>query len=221
MCFRASNKRSRGFTLLEVMTATMIVAMLSFTLYWFLTTQLYAIHESQEVVDDRESLGAAVRFLQARLWELPLRGNNQLLGQANQFHGQPSDELTWLCTAGQGVLTSAAPGQYRVTLAVQPVSDTSKELELGLRRERLDANAQRDVEFYARGTAGQKYNWLPLVHPMAALEIRYFDSRLNSWQDRWTDPQKYPNLVRVSLWKREGDAPVEAVLTVPSANVQR
>jgi len=221
MCFRVSNKRSRGFTLLEVITATMIVGMLSFTLYRFLTTQLYAIRVSQGVVDDRESLGAVVRFLQAQLGEMPPRGDNQLLGQANRFHGQPSDEMTWLCWAGQGVLTSAAPGQYRVTLAVQPVSDISKELELGLRRERLDAGAQRDVEFYARGTAGQKYNWLPLIHPMAALEIRYFDDRLNSWLDRWTDPASYPSLVRVRLWKREGDAPMEAVIAVPAANVQR
>ena len=220
MCFRVSNKRG-GFTLLEVMTATMIVAMLSFTLYRFLTTELYAIHASQEEVDDRESLEAVVRLLQAHLWELPPRGTNELLGQANRFHGQSSDEITWLCWAGQGVLTSAAPGQYRVTMTIQPVSERSADLELGLRRERLDADAQKDVAFYSRGTAGQKYNWLPLIHPMAALEIRYYDARLNSWQDRWTDPQRYPSLVRVQLWKRAGDPPLEVVLTVPAAEVQQ
>jgi hypothetical protein len=56
---------------------------------------------------------------------------------------------------------------------------------------------------------------------MAALEIRYYDARLNSWQDRWTDPQRYPSLVRVRLWKRAGDPPLEVVLTVPAANVQQ
>jgi len=203
------------------MTATMIVALLSFSLYRFLTSQLHAIRLSQETIDDRESLQAVIQFLQVQLGDLSPKGDNQLLGQANQFHGLASDEITWLTWAGQGVLTSAAAGQYRVTLAVQPVSDTSREFELGLRRQRLDADAQTDVDFYSRGTAGQKYNWLPLIHPMAAMEIRYFDRRLNAWQDRWTDPKNFPSLVRVRLWKRADDAPLEAVLAVPLAQVQR
>ena len=199
----------------------MIVALLSFTLYRFLETQLRAIHVSQEMIEGQESMEAVVAFLRDRLGEMTPKTDNQLLGAANQFHGQRSDEITWLSHAGQGVLTSAAPGQYRVTMAIQPVTETSRELELGLRRERLDKDAQSDVDFFARGTAGQKYNWLSLIRPMAGLEIRYFDKRLNLWVNRWSDPKSLPALVRVKLWKEPGDTPWEAVLPVPASRLQR
>jgi hypothetical protein len=220
MRISGSNRFSGAFTLVEVMTATMIVALLSFTLYRFLVSQLNGIRLSQNVVEERDSLHAVVGFLQSQLGELPPRGQNELLGVANQFHGQPSDEITWICWGGEGVLTAAAPGNYRVTLAVQPVSDTSTELELGLRRQRLNGTEQRDINFYSKGTAGQKYNWLSIMRPMQAMEIRYFDRRLNVWVDRWNDPKTYPPLVRVRLWKRAGDPPMEAVITLPAANVR-
>src|SRR5947209_4366293 len=106
MCCRTSNSASTGFTLLEVMTATMIMALLSFTLFRFVSTQLYAIHTSQVTVEDRESLMSVARFLQGQLADLPPRGDNLLLGEVNKFRGQPSDEITWLCGSGEGVLTS-------------------------------------------------------------------------------------------------------------------
>ena len=107
------------------------------------------------------------------------------------------------------------------TLTVQPVSGKSTEIELGLRRRPSDPNDQTIAKELNRGGGDAKYNWLPLIRPMAALEVRYFDGRLNAWTDAWTDPNRRPDLVRVRLWKRADDAPVEAVLPVPSAHFQQ
>ena len=101
------------------------------------------------------------------------------------------------------------------------MGDRSAETELGLRRKPIDPLAAIDSTQPARGGGTDKYNWVPLIRPMAALEIRYFSVQLNAWQDAWTDENRRPDLVRVRLWKRADEPPVEAVLAVPSARVQR
>jgi hypothetical protein len=118
------------------------------------------------------------------------------------------------------VLTAGAPGQYRVTMTVQPIESTSNELELGLRREPITDEARSNVDFFSRGSGVNRYNWVPLVK-MAAFEVRYFDSRLNAWLDRWTDQTARPQLVRLRLWQDPTQPPVEAVLPVPSAAMQQ
>ena len=221
MSIRARNNAAHGFTLLEVMLATMIVALLTSVLFRFVSTNLQAMHDTTEIQDERESVQAVVRFLQTQLADLPRRENSALLGNPLKLHDLASDELIWRTHAGPGVLTTAAPGEYRVTMTVQPVESTSSELELGLRREPITAEARTDVDFFARGSGANKYNWIPLVRPMAEFEVRYFDPRLNAWLDRWTDQAQRPTLVRVRLRKNADDPFTEAVLPVPSAQMQQ
>lgn len=221
MSIRAKDNAPRGFTLLEVMIATMIIALLATTLFRFVSTNLRAMKDTTELQDERESLQAVVRFLQTQLADLPPRQNGVLLGNPLKLHDLSSDELIWRTHAGQGVLTAAAPGEYRVTMTVQPVESTSSELELGLRREPITPEARADVDFFARGSGASKYNWVSLIRPMAAFEVRYFDPRLNAWLDRWTDQTARPQLVRVRLWKNADDPPVEAILPVPSSQMQQ
>jgi prepilin-type N-terminal cleavage/methylation domain-containing protein len=221
MFIRARSNARRGFTLLEVMIATLIISLLAFTLFRFVSANLQAMKFTTELQDERESVQAVVRFLQTQLADLPRRENGAILGNPLKLHDLSSDELIWRANAGQGVLTAAAPGEYRVTMTVQPVESTSSELELGLRREPITTEARADVDFFARGSAASKYNWVSLVRPFAAFEVRYFDPRLNAWLDRWTDQTARPLLVRVRLWKNADDPPVEAILPVPSANMQQ
>ena len=223
MSIRARNNAARGFTLLEVMIATVIIAMLTFTLLRFVTANLNAMKYTSELQDERAAVQAVVRFLQAQLADLPRGGNGNaaLLGNPLKLHDLACDELIWRTHAGPGVLTTAAPGEFRVTMTVQPVESTSRELELGLRREPITAEARTDVDFFARGSGANKYNWVTLIRPFSAFEVRYFDPRLNAWLDRWTDQNARPTLVRVKLWKNADDAPVEAILPVPSAQMQQ
>jgi hypothetical protein len=159
--------------------------------------------------------------VQAQLSDLPVHGSGVLLGKANQFHDLSSDEMTWLCRAGQGVMTGAAPGEYRVTLTVQPAKDHAAELELGLRREAVTADAKSDVDFFQRGSGTAKYNWLPLIRPVAALEIRYWDARTNSQIKQWNDLNARPTFVHMKIWKRADDLPYDVILPVPAAHLQQ
>lgn len=222
MSSRANNQARRAFTLLEVIIATMIVGMMVITLYRFLSANLTAIRVSTELNDEREAVQAVVRLIQGQLNELTPRVPGSLIGKPLKFRGLSNDELTWRCPAGPGVLTTAAPGEFRVTLTVQPVKENSAETELGLRRKQIDPTEAIDTTIQpVRGGGTDQYNWVPLIRPMAAIEVRYFNQQLNAWQDMWNDLNRRPDLVRVRLWKRADEPPVEAVFAVPSAKLQR
>lgn len=208
-----------AFTLLEMIIALMITSMVVMTLYRFVSTNLFTIHAATELGEERDTLGAAVRYLQAQMNTLPPIEDSTLSGRSLKFHGLSSDEITWAAPAGPGLLTTAAPGDFNVTLAVQPVDEKSTETELGLRRQPVSRNtASLNLN---RGGAGGRYDWLPLIRPMAALEIRYFDPQANSWSDTWTDAARRPQLIRLRLWKHADDAPLEAMIRVPSAQIAK
>jgi len=202
-----------------MMIALMVTAMIVFTLYRFVSAHLATINTTMEIGEERDALNTVIKLVQTQLDTLPVLENGALTGKASKFHGFSNDELTWVCSAGAGLLTTAAPGQFQVTLTVQPVSEASAETELGLRRQPTPDN--KAVIELQRGGAAGRYDWLPLIRPMAALEIRYFDEQAQSWSDQWTDPGRRPALVRLRLQKRADDAPLEAVIGIPSAQIVR
>lgn len=219
MSCRAPRKR-RAFTLLEVIIATIIIGMIAMTLYRFLATNLTVIRYSSELTDERDALQGVIRLLETQLNDLPRREPDALIGQAFKFQNLSNDEITWKCSAGAGLLTTAAAGEFQVTMTVQPVSAQSRETELGLRRRFIDPLAAVDTTEPVRGAGTDAYHWVSLIRPVAAFEVRYFDRQLNAWQDAWRDPQRRPELVRVRLWKRVEEPPIEAILPVASARMQ-
>src|SRR5205823_6458257 len=105
-------------TLLEVMIAVAIIGLMMVSVYRFVRANLVAIYTSAEIVAERQETTGLINFLQAQLEDLPMRQPGALLGKPAKFHDLAADEMTWLCRAGQGVLTTSAPDEYRVTLVI-------------------------------------------------------------------------------------------------------
>lgn len=201
--FCAQNKRPRGaFTLLEVVISVAIIGMIAVTLYRFIESNLRAIGYSTQLSSDEAALQGLMASLQAQLNDLPLAEPGVLLGENHQFSEKPSDEMQWLTHAGNGLFTQFAEGEYKVTLALRPVPNTNT-LELGLRR------------VLATAPPGGDLHWLRLLTAVDALEIRYFDLRLNAWLEKWTDQQARPALVRIRIWRAGAESPFEAILALP------
>lgn len=200
--------KSFAFTLLEVLIGVLIIALLMTSLYRFVQANLKAIQITSAVANDRQQIAGLIDFLQVQLQDLPTGPQGALIGSGGKIRDRASDQMEWISQAGHGLFTTAAPGEYRVTLAIQPVSKSSPELEIGLRRRLSDADEKN-------------YNWLPLLRPAAALEIRYFDWRLGAWLDRYTDQNVRPQLVRVRIWRDAENPPFEAVLAIPSSRLNR
>ena len=219
MSGRSNLRARRAFTLLEMIIALMITSMIVLSLYRFVSAHLTTMRVSTESGEERDTLDSVVRYLQAQMIALPAIGDSTLGGQPFKFRGLESDEISWNCPAGPGLLTTAASGNFKVTLAVQPVDERSTETELGLRRQAVPGNASSLS--LNRGGAGERYDWVPLIRPMAAMEIRFFDPQGNSWKDAWSDPARRPPLMRVRLWRHADDAPIEAMIRVPSAQIAK
>jgi hypothetical protein len=190
-----------GFTLLEVITATFLVALVGLSIHRFVQLNVTAMQFANTRTTAEMSIQALVAMIEDQLRSLPSQPSAALSGEPHKFRELASDEIRWFTRAGNGLFTRSAIGDYRVTLTLQPV-EKGHRLQLGLRRARPDGDVS-------------DYDWLPLLDGVVALEIRYFDTRLNSWMEKWSDPIARPALVRLRIWRSTDGPPHEAIIALP------
>jgi prepilin-type N-terminal cleavage/methylation domain-containing protein len=201
-------RRPAGFTLLEIMVGVGVLGMLLISMYQLVGTQLLALQTTRESQVESVAMQGLVRYVQGILAGLPLKQNDVLRGVHHVYGMVPADELQWIARPGLGVLTSAAADDdYAVTLTIQPRTSTSRRQDLGIRR-RLVTEPD------------SSYEWITLLPDIVALEFAYFHPSLGLWQEKWEDTNTRPTLVRMKVWRREGEEPFEIVLPVPSARIQ-
>lgn len=193
-------RRHRAFTLLEITLAVAILGLMAVSIYRFVATNLIAVRVSAQVNADDARYAGFANLLTEQLQNLP-PGQGTLGGEPYKFSGRSRDEITWICSAGPGLFTRYAKGDYSVTLRLKPIPKTDL-MELGVTRAPEDDT----------GPTNADKSWVPLIEDLRSMEIRYFDPRLNAWVDRWTDRGTLPHLVRVTLDRVGGSVPWEAII---------
>ena len=200
---RAKRARSSAFTLLEIMFAVVILAMMSMAIFRFVQSNLSALRISSEV-NATDSRYSGFESLLATQWQSLPAGTGALVGEPFKLNERPRDEITWVCSAGPGLLTRYAAGEYRVSMRLRPVAKDSEKMEIGLaRRPKTD-----------EANAADRESWIPLLPNVQSLQIRYFDPRLNTWVERWTDTVTLPRLVKVAIARTDSPAPWEAIIAL-------
>ena len=193
-----------GFTLLEIVLAVAILAMMSLAIYRFVQTNLTALRISSATnLSDAQYAGFA--SLLTTQWSSLPAGTGALLGEPIKLNNRPRDEITWICGAGPGLLTRYAAGEYRVSMRLRPMEKEADGMELGFARQAFN-DGERD---------GGDESWIPLIRNVQTMKISYFDPRLNVWVEKWTDTLTLPRLVRVVIGR--GDAATPWELVVPLA----
>ena len=185
------------------MLAVMVMALVIFAIYRFVEVDLQAIKISSEDTVQKGAVQALVAVLEEEFSNLPPAESSALMGEAHLFGGKASDQVEWLTRPGNGLFTQAASGQWKVTLILRPQGKT---YTLGLLRQSSGSNSSEE-------------NWLPLLPNVDAVEIRFFDQRVNVWLDKWADTNTRPSLVRVRIWRTGQTAPYEAVIELPPARL--
>ncbi len=195
--------RRSAFTLLEIVLAVAILAMMSLAIYRFVATNLTVLRiSSQETEADARYTGL-LNLLTAQWQNLPT-GNAALTGEPFKLSDRSRDEITWFCGAGPGLLTRYAAGDYRVNLRLRPVPGKDERMELGiLRRPKGDA-----------GNSTENESWVTLLPDVQTLRIRYFDPRVNSWVDKWSDPATLPRLIKLVIGRSDRTLPWEAIVAL-------
>jgi prepilin-type N-terminal cleavage/methylation domain-containing protein len=190
--------RTVGFTLLEIMLAVAIMALIGIGIYRFVASTMTAVQVSTITDQEHSVVTAFADYLSAQMLALPSAKAGAITGEAHRFSGVSSDELQWIGRAGSSLLTRHAGGEWTVTLTTKPLD--GGEYELGMRRQ--DIRHQRDAD------------WLPLFRRVKGFEVRYFDPARKDWMEKWTDTQARPSLVKVKLWR--GPEAFEWVLPIPA-----
>ena len=181
----------------------MILAMMSVSIYRFVQSNLSALRISADV-NTSDARYSGFESLLATQWQSLPAGTGALLGEPFKLNERPRDEITWVCSAGPGLLTRYAAGEYRVSMRLRPVAKESDKMEIGLaRRPKTD-----------EANAAERETWIPLLPNVQSLQIRYFDPRLNTWVDRWTDTVTLPRLVKVAIARTDSAAPWEAIIAL-------
>jgi len=199
---RVDRRRPRAFTLLEITLAVAILGMMALAVYRFVSANLTAVRLSTEINETDARYQGLANLLTGQLQDLS-PGQGTLAGEPYKFSGRSRDEMTWICSAGPGLLTRYATGEFSVTLRLRPI-ERSDQMELGIVRESDDDS----------NPVPENKSWVSLLTGVNTMEIRYFDPRLNAWVDRWTDRGMLPHLVRLTIDRAGASVPWEAVLAL-------
>ena len=193
--------RRRAFTLLEIMLAVAILGMMSLAIFRFVQSNLIALKFSSETAA-AEAQYDGLRDLLTTEWQTltPMRAN--LTGEPFKLNERERDEIKWRCSAGPGVLTRYAPGEFGVTLRLQPDKQKGDRLDLGLLRRSQEKSDTGEVN----------ESWVPLVNDVSSLEISYFDPNANNWLPRWPGGGRLPSLIKISVGRGNAGVPWEAII---------
>ncbi len=198
--FSNRNAKSSAFTLLEVMLAVCVLALVGVSVYRFVETTLTAVRLSTAAERERALGTAFVAYLRGQMLALPSARSGAITGEPHRFNDISSDELRWIARPGSGLLTRHATGEWVVTLTTKRLDNG--EYELGLRRQ--------DIE--AKKSAG----WLPLFRGVHGFEVRYYDQARAQWMEKWTNTESRPALIRVRLCRDPSPEAYEIVLPIPA-----
>jgi hypothetical protein len=191
--------RIGGFTLLEIMLAVGILGLMSLAIFRFVQANMTALRLSSDT-SAMDSQYDGLRDLLTTEWQSlsPTRG--RMIGEPFKLNDRERDVITWNCSAGPGLLTRYAPGEFTVALRLQPENEKSDRLDLGLLRKPKDAS---DV-------GERQETWVPLIKNVSSLQISYFNPRANTWVDRW--PGGLPSLIKITVGRNDAAVPWEAII---------
>ena len=206
---------SRGFTLLEVIVAVMILGMTALGIFRFVQSTLRAVASSVDDTEQQLATERLVALIQDEMFNLPPRNQSSLIGESLKLGGSDKDTLEWRSRGGPGIMTTAVSGEFRVKLRIQPADQKSGRYEIGVwRRPALLDTAGGLVA----GGSDKDATWVPLLQGVTGLRLRYWDQRLGQLLDAWRDPAVRPAFIIMSITQEGEDVPYEAVIRVPSAN---
>ncbi len=209
--------RQSGFTLLEVLLAVAIMGLTTLGIFRFVQSTVRATADSVRDTEEQLAVDRLVALVQEEFYNLPARGQTNIQGESLKLNGADFDSIEWRSRGGPGLMTTAATGEYRVKLRIQPVEKNSNKYEIGFWRRPALLETSGGL---VAGGSDKDATWVPLLPNVAALRLRYWDSRLGQLLDSWRDPSVKPSFVIMSITLEGEVTPYEAVLRIPISAVQ-
>jgi len=193
MCFPASRfrpKRQTGFTLVEVLVAVALLAMIAFMVFGSLITTTRIIDAGREQAAREEAVRRVLRLMAEELSVASGASAFPWVGVNGAQESQPADTVAFL-TVNDGV--GAATGKDGDLMRVVYTRDGT-----------------RLVRFVRRNLYGlteESLDQIDLADHISGFNVRYFDSQALIWVDDWAAVAgKSPKALLLEITLQEPDA---------------
>lgn len=201
-------------TLLEVVLAVAVLTMISLAVFQFVKANVSAIKTTSEDINEQMALERLVELVQEEFYNLPGSGQSTLLSKAVRVSNRDLDTVEWRSKGGPGLLTTAAKGEYQARLRMKPLATNSSQYEIGIERELV---MQETALGLVAGAGTSKPSWVVLIPNAQSFRCRFFDPRLNTEVENWSDPSARPSFMRLSIMRVGDTVPMIAVVGIPAA----
>jgi general secretion pathway protein J len=169
MSFRQAPQGSEGgFTLIEILLAVSLVAMMATLVFGSLYVTINAIDSARASSADEQIVRSTLRLMTDELSVSESRTTFPWTGINGQYEGRPADSVAFLTM-----------GQFRG-------ADSAKDTELV--RIVYTREGDRLLRFVRRnlyGLTDESVEQVELATKVKGFNIRYYDSKSNLWLDEW------------------------------------
>ena len=168
MCLRPRPASETGFTLVEVLLATALVAVIAAMVFGSLNLSAIAIDGARRAAAREQLLRSTLRIMSEELSTAVATPIGPMVGMNSTQDGQPADTLAFNTL-----------GRFRGGDSIQE----SEMVRIVYTRER-----DRVLRFIRRniyGVTDDSIDQFELAKLVKAFNVRYFDPQANAWVDEW------------------------------------
>ena len=185
--------RCRGFTLLELLVALTLFAILMTAMLGGLRLGARVWDVSSTHLEDSDGVLTIRRFLRQRLEDAtPATGISEQTSDQPVFIGEPRN-----LRLASSMPASLGEGLFLLHLALSPQAETSEVNNLVLRWRSWPARSAEDVRERT------------ILHDVVGIRFAYYATgdkeAVGRWHDSWRDQHALPDLIRVDIQFPPGD----------------
>ncbi len=231
MCTNPTNADSKpqrlasGFTLIEVVVALTILAMITGTLFAIIQGSVKAASQIEQIQRENDSISRLLDVLRKTFSTLPSAATLQLTSAEQS----PSEQQELLITGAPHTFGfGPSPISYSATtLSLRPdlegrVDEAGNPLfSLSLSRDDLIPRTGENAMALGQELDGvlaqddQGRNWMPLLQDVSSLVWRFYRLSDETWYEEWSR-NSWPDLIEIQLLMKGRTTPIRMVFTPPT-----
>ncbi len=220
----------QAFTLIEVVMALSILALLSGMVFGIMRVSLKTAVETQKMQMENDEVSRFIMLCRHTLQNLP--GTSILSLKVIQTGDPVQQELT-ISGVPEAFAFGSNPMSYKDSILGMrpdvPATEASQEginlYYMGLSREDLIPNDPSQKNNIASGTGeglatpdDQGRFWMPLLSGVTSITWRFYKEDGDTWEEEW-DSTDLPQLVEMNLMLQGRTVPIRSVFALPTTKL--
>ena len=224
------SRSRRAFTLIEVVMALSILALLSGMVFGIMRVSLKTAFETRKMQMENDEVSRFIMLCRHTLQNLP---GTAILSLKVIETGDPVQQELTISGVPEAFAFGSNPMSYKDSiLGMRPdaaATEASQEgvnlYYVGLSREDLIPNDPSQKNSIASGTGeglatpdDQGRFWMPLLSGVTSITWRFYKEDGDTWEEEW-DSSDLPQLVEMNLMLQGRTVPIRSVFALPTTKL--